>query len=182
MKIYTKTGDKGQTSLYDKHRVYKDDIRVEAYGTIDELNSTLGMAKNYIQDEEIFAHVEVIQRLLFDVAGELATRNGADFPERVGAAEIEQLEQWIDIYIDRMGRDQVFQFILPGSNKAAGALHIARTICRRAERRMITLSKEAEISETVLKYVNRLSDCIYAFARYLEDEVTLINFNEEKHT
>lgn len=178
MKIYTKTGDKGQTSLYDKHRVYKDDIRVEAYGTIDELNSALGMAKNFVQDEGIFGHIEIIQRALFDVAGELATRNGSEFPERVGIKEIEQLEGWIDFYIDKMGRDQVFQFILPGSNKAAGALHIARTICRRAERRMITLAKEADVSDTVLKYVNRLSDCIYSFARYLEDEITLINFNQ----
>jgi cob(I)alamin adenosyltransferase len=178
MKIYTKTGDKGQTSLYDQHRVYKDDIRVEAYGTIDELNSTLGFAKNFILDESIFEHVEWIQRMLFDVAGELATRDATSFPERVTLDDIQKLEEWIDVYIDKMGRDQVFQFILPGSNKASGSLHVARTICRRAERRMITLSKEADVSETVLKFVNRLSDCIYSFARYLEDEITLINFKK----
>lgn len=180
MNIYTKTGDKGQTSLYDQHRVYKDDIRVEAYGTIDELNSALGMAKNFIQDEAIFTHVEWVQRMLFDVAGELATREGATFPERVSSKDIEQLEAWIDFYIDKMGRDQVFQFILPGSNKASGALHMARTICRRAERRMITLSKEAEISDTVIKFINRLSDCIYTFGRYLEDELTLIEFKKSE--
>ncbi len=180
MKIYTKTGDKGQTSLYDQHRVYKDDIRVESYGTIDELNSALGMAKNFVQDENIFGHIEWVQRMLFDVAGELATRDGASFPERVGVKEIEQLEAWIDLYIDKMGRDQAFQFILPGSNKASGSLHMARTICRRAERRMITLSKEAEISDTVIKFVNRLSDCIYTFARYLEDELTLIEFKKSE--
>lgn len=179
MKIYTKTGDSGQTSLYDMHRVYKDDIRVESYGTIDELNSSLGLAKNFINDEPIFEHIEWIQRMLFDVAGELATRDGSKFPERVNAADIQKLESWIDEYIDKMGRDSAFQFILPGSNKASASLHVARTVCRRAERRMISLSKEADVSVEVMKFVNRLSDCIYTFARFLEDDITLIEFKSE---
>lgn len=180
MKIYTKTGDKGTTSLYDGHRVSKDDIRVESYGTLDELNASLGMAKNFVNHEDIFEHIEWIQRILFDVAGELATREGKNFPERVNASHIQQLEKWIDTYIDLMGRDQAFQFILNGSNKASGALHMSRTICRRAERRMITLTQYAEISEHVMKFVNRLSDCLYTFARYLEDEITLITFKKDE--
>lgn len=178
IKIYTKTGDKGKTSLYDAHRVDKDDIRVESYGTIDELNSSLGLAKNFIEDKEIRTHIEWIQRQLFNVAGELATRDGATFPDRVGPKQIVQLEAWIDQYIEKMGRDNSFQFILPGSNHAAGALHVARTICRRGERRMITLSKKAPISETVMKFVNRLSDCIYTFARFIEVDRQLINFSK----
>ena len=178
IKIYTKTGDKGKTSLYDGTRVDKDSTRVEAYGTVDELNSALAVAKNYIDDKDIFKAIEHIQRKLFNVAGELATSDGASFPERVTEEDIKYLENIIDTYIEKMGSEQEFQFILPGSGKASAHLHLARTICRRAERRILKLTEEAEVSQTVMKYVNRLSDAIYSMGRYLEVSIELIEFDK----
>ncbi len=180
MQIYTKTGDKGTTSLYDGTRVDKDDIRVEAYGTIDELNSVLGLAKNYIKEEFIVEDIEWIQTQLFNVAGELAMQDGSQFPNRITDEDIKKLESMIDDSLGRMKNDPGFKFILPGSNLESGALHVARTVCRRAERRMLTLSKTATISKTVVKFINRLSDTIYAFGRYLESEITLIQFDDKK--
>lgn len=178
IQIYTKTGDKGRTSLYDGTRVSKDSTRVEAYGTIDELNSALAVAKNYVENKEIFDCIEHIQRALFNVAGELATTDGASFPERVTDEDIQYLEKIIDEFVEKMGANQEFQFILPGSCKASAHLHLARTICRRAERRILTLTDEADVSKTVIKYVNRLSDVIYAFGRYLEMKIDLIEFEK----
>lgn len=177
MKVYTKTGDKGTTSLYDGTRVSKDFIRVESYGTIDELNSSLGLAKNYIEVEEIKALVSKLQRSLFDVAGELATSDYSKFKTRVTEDDIKFLEEQIDHFTSIM--DQENCFILPGSNLSSGHLHVARTICRRAERRMITLKSQEDISETVMKYVNRLSDLIYSIARFLETELTYIEFGKK---
>jgi len=177
MKVYTKTGDKGTTSLYDGTRVSKDYIRVESYGTIDELNSSLGLAKNYIEEKEIKDLVSKIQRTLFDVAGELATSDYRNFKTRVTEEDIEFLEHTIDHFTAIM--DQENCFILPGSNLSSGHLHVARTICRRAERRMITLRGEADISDTVMKYVNRLSDTIYSIARFLETDLTFIDFSKK---
>ena len=176
MKIYTKTGDKGQTSLYDGTRVDKDSLRVDCYGTVDELNSTLGLARNFIEDEEIVKKIYEIQRELFNVAGELATSDGEKFPQRVTEDKITDLEVFIDTLLGRMPK--VDQFIIPGSNKGSAALHVARTVCRRAERRIITLSRHEAISSLLMKYVNRLSDTIYAIARYLETELILVNFQK----
>lgn len=176
IKIYTKTGDKGQTSLYDGTRVKKHSHRVEAYGTIDELNSSLGVAKNYVEDKEIHGIIEDIQRKLFNVAGELATSKGLDFPERISEKDIKALEKIIDTYIVKMGSDQEFRFILPGSCKASAHLHLSRTICRRAERRILALAEDVDISADLIKYVNRLSDVLYSLARYLEKDTSLIYF------
>lgn len=176
MKVYTKTGDKGQTSLYDGTRVSKDYIRVESYGTIDELNSSLGLAKNYIEEKEIKDLVSKLQRSLFDVAGELATSDYTKFVARVTEEDIKFLEGQIDHFTSIM--DQENAFILPGSNLASAHLHVARTICRRAERRMITLKSLEDVSDTVMKYVNRLSDTIYSIARFLESELTYIEFKK----
>ncbi len=175
MKVYTKTGDKGKTSLYDSTRVFKDDMRVEAYGTIDELNAIIGFAKNFITDENLVGHLIWIQNKLFNVGGEIATVDGESFPKKVTTDDIKQLESWIDEYIDKIGRERAFNFILPGSNKLTGALHIARTVCRRAERRMITLSRHAEVSDVVIKFINRLSDCLYTFSRLYDTD--LIGFD-----
>ncbi|NLM44635.1 MAG: cob(I)yrinic acid a,c-diamide adenosyltransferase [Clostridiales bacterium] len=177
MKIYTKTGDKGKTSLYDNTRVDKDDIRVDCYGTVDELNCFLGFAKNFIDNSQMVEEIKKIQRMLFNVAGELATKDGSKFPHKIVEEDVAELEKLIDYYISRSNANP--RFILPGSSKSSGALHIARTVCRRAERRIITLSKEEYVSPVLMKYVNRLSDVIYAMARYLEDEVELIEFNKE---
>jgi len=176
MKIYTKTGDKGKTSLYDNTRVDKDSIRVDCYGTIDELNCSLGFAKNFVDNDEIVEEINKIQRMLFNVAGELATMDGSKFPHPVKEEDVEYLEKLIDNFMGRA--NNIPKFILPGSSKASGALHMARTICRRAERRIITLSKEETVSPVLMKYVNRLSDAIYAMARFLEDEVVLVEFDK----
>lgn len=178
MKIYTKSGDKGQTSLYDGKRVAKDSIRVESYGTIDELNSHLGFARNFIDDEAINNEIKIIQRKLFDVAGELATEDITNFPQKVSADDIQYLESLIDTYLAKINKDQQFKFILPGSNKPSGALHVARTVCRRGERRIITLSRESEIRPEVIKYINRLSDVIYTLGRYLEEELNYVDFEK----
>ena len=176
MKIYTKSGDKGQTSLYDNTRINKDSIRVESYGTIDELNSHLGFARNFVADKRIQDEIMKIQRRLFDVAGELATKDISKFPQLITNKDIEYLENLIDKYLNMINKDQQFKFILPGSNKGSGALHVARTVCRRAERRVITLSSEDNIRPEVIKYINRLSDTIYTFARYLEEDLNYVDF------
>lgn len=177
MKIYTKTGDKGKTSLYDSIRVDKDSIRVEAYGTVDELNSYLGMARSFCEDEEIKLILFNIQRRLFDVAGELATLDSSKFPEKINEDNIKSLEKIIDSYLLKMNKDEAFKFIIPGSNKSSATLHVARTICRRAERRILTLSKTEEISTLLIKYINRLSDVIYTLARFLETKLDYVEFN-----
>ncbi|SDK39841.1 cob(I)yrinic acid a,c-diamide adenosyltransferase [Natronincola ferrireducens] len=177
MKIYTKTGDRGETSLYDGKRVSKDDIRVESYGTIDELNSTLGLARNFVKDEKIVGIIYRIQRELFDVAGELATQDREKFPEKIETQHVEFLEEVIDTYISKI--EEVNAFIIPGTSKASAGLHVARTVCRRAERRILTLSREEHVNPILMKYVNRLSDAIYTIARYLEGELKYITFNKQ---
>lgn len=175
MKIYTKTGDKGETSLYDNKRVEKDSLRVESYGTIDELNSSLGFARNFIEDRDIIDILLKIQRELFDVAGELATIDREIFPEKITEDHVNSLEKIIDAYLAKIPK--VDKFIIPGSNRASASLHVARTICRRAERRIITLSKHEEVSPILIKYINRLSDCIYSLGRYLETDLLYVEFN-----
>ena len=164
MKIYTKTGDRGSTSLFDNKRVPKDHIRVESYGTIDELNSFMGLAKNYVEDEEMYNLIENIQNKLFTVGAYLATEDPAKVKYHIVEKDIEDLEKIIDTYMSKL--KEVKGFIVPGSGKKSAYLHVARTICRRAERRIITLSQEVEINPLVIKYINRLSDCLYALARY----------------
>jgi cob(I)alamin adenosyltransferase len=176
MKIYTKTGDKGQTSLYDNTRVDKDSLRVESYGTIDELNSNIGLARNFIDDKDIVSILYRIQRELFDVAGELATADREKFPEKITDEHVSFLENVIDTYVSKIPK--VDKFIIPGSNKLSASLHVARTICRRSERRIITLSKEEVVSPTLIKYVNRLSDCLYTLARFLETDLVYVDFSK----
>jgi len=179
MKIYTKSGDKGTTSLFDNTRVAKDSLRVESYGTIDELNSSLGFAKNFVEEEEVYNIIRSVQRKLFNLAGELATPDWESFPEKINEEDIEFLEQKIDHYLDQMNKKEKSMFIIPGSSKASGALHQARTICRRAERRITTLAGEADISRDLQKYINRLSDLLYTLARYSEAELDYVEFKKQ---
>lgn len=178
MKIYTKGGDKGKTSLFDNTRVAKDSLRVESYGTIDELNSFLGFAKNFVEVEEIYELICSVQRKLFNLAGELATTVGDEFPEKITESDIEFLEEKIDYYLAQMNEEEKSSFIIPGSSKASGALHQARTVCRRAERRITTLANKEDISYALQKYINRLSDLIYTLARYLETELDYVEFEK----
>lgn len=176
MNIYTKTGDKGTTSLFDNKRVPKDHIRVESYGTVDELVSFLGLAKNYVEDREIFALIQYIQNKLFIVANNLATEDQDKVKYRIKEEDIKFLEDGIDEYMGRLNNPT--GFIIPGSGKESGHLHVCRTICRRAERRVITLGNYADVDPLVIKYLNRLSDLIYAMARYLEENETKVEFKE----
>ena len=168
MKIYTKTGDKGTTGLFDNKRVSKDDIRVESYGTIDELGSFMGLAKNYVDDEEMYELIQEIQNKLFTVATNLATEDSTKVKYHISEKDIDDLEKIIDLYMGKLNNPT--NFIVPGSGKKSAYLHVSRTICRRAERRIITLSNYAEVDPLVLKYVNRLSVCLYAMARYSEEK------------
>ena len=176
MKIYTKSGDKGKTSLYDNSRVDKDSLRVESYGTIDELNSSLGFAKNFVEEAELYDIIRKIQRQLFNLAGELATPDWESFPEKITETDIEELEAKIDYFLEKMNKEEKSMFIIPGSSKASGALHQARTICRRGERRITALAGEADISPELQKYINRLSDLLYTLARYSETELDYVEF------
>ena len=173
MKIYTKTGDKGQTSLYDGTRVDKDSIRVESYGTIDELNSYIGLCMHYINEDEKKVLFN-IQRDLFYIGSELATKNTENLNNVVTDNDIKNLENIIDKYMgEAKGIDS---FIIPGTSLASAHLHIARTICRRAERIIISLSKIEEVNPMLIKYINRLSDALYAIARYSEDKLIPMEF------
>jgi len=176
MKIYTKTGDKGQTSLYDRTRVAKNSKRVESYGTIDELNAALGIARQYINDEKLVNLLIRIQTKLFDVGGELATSDYNTYRKPMTEDEISFLEDNIDFYMST-DKAKVFKFTLPGSNKESAHIHLARTICRRAERRILDLREEELVNDILIKYVNRLSDLLYAITLYLDENPTYINFD-----
>lgn len=171
--IYTKTGDKGSTSLFDAKRVSKDDIRVESYGTVDELGAFLGLAKNYV-DEDMYKNIERIQHKLFTVATNLATEDKSKVAHHIVETDIKFLEELVDKYMGALGDPT--GFIVNGSNKPSAYLHVARTICRRAERRIISLMQDADIDPLVLKYVNRLSDTIYSMARFSEEEEKKVDY------
>lgn len=163
MKLYTKTGDDGSTGLFGGPRVPKCDPRVAAYGEVDETNAAIGVALAAIEDEEIAACVKTIQADLFVVGAELATPSGARPPHAVGEAQISQLEHWID----RASAETtpLRNFVLPGGAKSAAALHLARTVCRRAERAVVLLSQDQQVSAPIIIYLNRLSDLLFAWAR-----------------
>ena len=173
MNIYTKTGDKGQTSLYDGSRIDKDSIRVDSYGTIDELNSYIGLCMHYVS-EDIKKVLFDIQRDLFYIGAELATKNTDKLNKVVIEEDIINLEHIIDKY---MGKSKgLDSFIIPGTSLASAHLHIARTICRRAERIIISLNKVENINPLLIKYINRLSDTLYAIARYSEEKLIPMKF------
>ncbi len=165
MKLYTKTGDKGKTSLMGG-RVNKDDLRVEAYGTIDELNSFIGKAMTELDAnlfKDILEDLETIQHELFDCGGDLANIT-KERKYKLQEASIEVLEKRIDALTEEV--PPLKRFILPGGTQAAATLHIARTVCRRAERRVVTLMNAVEeVPSVVQKYLNRLSDYFFAVAR-----------------
>ena len=173
MKIYTKTGDKGETALYGGTRVSKACARVESYGTIDELNSFIGFAKTEITDEKVLNQLKKIQFDLFTVGSESATptdkltlANGKSRLSLViSETEIEELENWMDDFEEELQPLQYF--ILPGGGKAATSLHICRTVCRRAERSLVFLNETEAVRPELIKYLNRLSDYLFVLARYM---------------
>ncbi|MDR9415201.1 MAG: cob(I)yrinic acid a,c-diamide adenosyltransferase [Gracilimonas sp.] len=165
MKIYTKTGDSGNTSLFGGQRVSKSSKRIDAYGTVDELNSILGMAAAYGLSEKGAELLELVQQQLFVLGADLATPATKDVRiERIGQSEVNFLEKSIDEMEEQL--QPLKNFILPGGGKAGATLHFARTVCRRAERITVECRHEEEISEVAIMYINRLSDFLFVFARY----------------
>ena len=166
MKIYTRTGDTGETSLFDKSRVSKANSRVDAYGEVDELNATLGAVRAVLDDAELSDVIEAIQRQLFAVGARLADPSSRIASRvtkaAVTPADIERLEQTIDRLENEL--PPLRRFILPGGSDAGARLHVARTVCRRAERRVVALG-EGSVEAEVITYLNRLSDLLFVMAR-----------------
>lgn len=174
MKIYTRTGDKGKTSLFDGTRVLKSNARVDAYGTIDELNSAIGVAVAQISDvrfqiSDIQKELEQIQHDLFEIGAALAMPNG------MPVVGLEMRPKDFEVMIDTMTNKmpELKSFILPGGGKAGSALHVCRTVSRRAERCVVALMQDEDIDQTIVIYLNRLSDLFFTLARYA-------NFVEKK--
>jgi cob(I)alamin adenosyltransferase len=167
MKIYTKTGDDGSTGLLGKGRLRKDDPRIESYGSVDELNAMIGVALSGGElPDGLSAKLTAIQNDLFAVGSALADPNPeGKFFRAIDSASIARLEGWIDEY--EAALPALTQFIVPGGSPAASCLHLARTICRRAERRVVELvdTPGAEVAPEVLVYLNRLSDLLFVMAR-----------------
>jgi cob(I)alamin adenosyltransferase len=165
MKIYTKTGDDGTTSLFDGTRVGKDDARVGAYGDVDELNSYLGLARAQNKDSEIDAWLYEIQKNLFALGAQLA--NPAQKKQKAksdfGSDKVLQLESWIDTIQAQL--PPLTGFILPGGSLVGASLNVARSICRRAERLAVALSKNQALDELCVTYLNRLSDYLFVLSR-----------------
>lgn len=160
--IYTRKGDKGKTSLFDGKKVWKFDRQVEAYGTIDELNSAIGAASSFISDHLILKELEEIQNDLLEIGSSLAV--SSTLPVDQLSKRPEEFEKLIDSLTHQM--PELREFILPGGSKGAALLHIARTITRRAERNIVQLSQKRPIDKTILTYLNRLSDLLFTFARF----------------
>lgn len=184
MPIYTRTGDKGKTSLFDGTRVLKNHIRVDTYGTIDELNSLLGAAiaellsikdqassphERQVSIKMISNELENIQHDLLDIGSTLAMPGGMPIPGL--DKRVKEFEKLVDNLTEKM--PELKNFILPGGSKAGSLLHIARTTARRAERRLVALIQEEDIDEEIIKYINRLSDLLFTMARF-------VNFKEKK--
>ncbi|HOJ92018.1 MAG TPA: cob(I)yrinic acid a,c-diamide adenosyltransferase [Saprospiraceae bacterium] len=170
MKIYTKTGDKGQTSLFDGTRLSKDDIRIEAYGTVDELNSNLGLLISLLPNfsiEEVEFLIE-IQRDLFVIGSYLATPF-----DKINLLKLKEIDvtliSKLEIAMDTMDSQlkELKSFILPGGSQSIAVCHICRTVCRRAERRVVTLASMDTINENLIIYLNRLSDYFFTMSRFI---------------
>jgi cob(I)alamin adenosyltransferase len=174
-KVYTRTGDAGKTRLAGGQQVWKDSLRVEAYGTIDELNASIGVVRvmnadvvdEYSAAGQLEDELRWVQNKLFDVGSILATAPGQTFKNmpQVSARDVTRLEK----LIDRCQKDlePLKEFILPGGGKVSGFLHQARTVCRRAERLCVALLKTEPVDSTIIKFVNRLSDALFVLARWV---------------
>lgn len=156
MPLYTRTGDEGRTSLAAGQRISKCSERVEAYGAIDELQAHLGMARALVDDADVAACLLHVEERLYDVMAELADPEGG---ARVAPEDVAWLEEQIDRYAPER-----FAFVVPGEDRASAALHVARTVARRAERRVVALAQEEAVSANVLQTLNRISDLCYAMA------------------
>nr|MBO2508212.1 ATP:cob(I)alamin adenosyltransferase [Bacillota bacterium] len=164
VRIYTRTGDRGDTALLGGARVAKDDARVEAYGTVDELNAVLGLARAACRDAGLGRQLARIQQELFELGADLADpRPGPGGGSRVGEGHVEALEREIDAFTAEV--PPLNRFVLPGGTELAARLHLARTVARRAERRVVTLARSGAVPPAAVRYLNRLSDWLFAAAR-----------------
>lgn len=160
-KIYTRTGDDGTTGLGDGSRIAKDDVRVEAMGAVDELNNAIGLLLTEAVPADIEALLREVQHALFDIGGELSLPGHS----LISAEQVTALERALDRY--NMELAPLKDFILPGGSRSAALGHVARSICRRAERRTVTLARGATVNDSTLRYLNRLSDLLFVLARSL---------------
>ncbi len=177
MSISTKTGDDGTTGLWSGERIGKDELRVESYGTIDELNSFLGAARRRLTVPRAMEMVDAIQEDLFRVAGSLATRGDRSYVQPVCAEDVERITDWVhelEALVPLRG------FVIPGSTDASAHLDICRTVCRRAERRIVALHRQEGVADPVRHYVNRLADLFFMIARLEEAEAGAIRYKQGK--
>jgi cob(I)alamin adenosyltransferase len=170
MKIYTRTGDDGTTGLFGGDRVSKDDLRIHAYGTVDELNSVIGLARTYQADPRTAEILDLIQRDLFVLGSDLAAPRDVKSPHSVrvdegGVAKIERLIDELDAQLPALTN-----FILPGGTSCAAVLHLARNVCRRAERLAVACQAQEDIGPVVIRFLNRLSDLLFVLARRVNRE------------
>lgn len=165
-KIYTKTGDQGETSLFGGKRLPKSHLRIDAYGTVDELNSYLGLLRDSVQNDTLRELLKNIQDRLFTIGSNLASDPDKDMivPD-VKSGDIELLEQEIDRMNDAL--PELKNFILPGGHPTVSTCHITRCVCRRAERLVVALQQESRVDQILIQYLNRLSDYLFVLARYL---------------
>lgn len=165
--VYTRTGDGGTTSLVGGRRVAKDSVRIEAYGTVDELNSHIGVVMADAGSSDVLSTLIFVQNRLFDIGGYLAcdsSDGGFILPPGVTDADIYRIEEAIDVIDSQL--PALDRFVLPSGSGASARTHVARTVCRRAERRIVTLALQAEVDPLVIKFINRLSDYLFVLARF----------------
>jgi len=173
-KIYTRTGDDGTTGLVDGSRLLKDDIRVMAYGDVDEANSIIGLVRLSLENQHLDNMLERIQNDLFDLGADLATplpedgEQDSEYALRIVPEQTTRLETELDAL--NADLSPLNSFVLPGGSPPSAYLHLARTVTRRAERRVVTLGKEQDINPAALKYLNRLSDFLFVAARWCNDQ------------
>jgi cob(I)alamin adenosyltransferase len=176
MKLYTRTGDDGTTGLFSGARVSKDHPRIEAYGTVDELNAVLGLVlaacdRTHAFEQRVHEVVSVLQSRLFDIGADLATPEGAKQQariHRIDDEDVSEAEGWIDEM--EAANPPLRSFVMPAGTELAARLHLARTVCRRAERTIISLGSIEPVGEPLLRYMNRLSDLFFAMARRANHE------------
>lgn len=169
--LYTRTGDTGTTALFGGGRVPKDSRRVEAYGVVDELNSMLGVAVSFIENAHVREIITRVQHELFNIGAELASETAGERAAEAGRMftdeerKIAEMESAIDYYDARL--EPLRTFVLPSGGHGGALLHLCRTVCRRAERAVVTLAREEAVNPAVLTYLNRLSDLLFVLARYV---------------
>lgn len=173
MSISTKTGDDGTTGLWSGERVGKDSLRVESYGTIDELNAFLGDARRHVKTERVKEIIDVLQRDLFRVAGSLATTGPGAYVQPVTEDDVNRLTDWVH---ELEAAVPLTGFVIPGSTDSSAKLDICRTVCRRAERRIVALARQDAVDGPTRRFVNRLSDLLFMLARYEEQAEGAIRY------